>query len=147
MVPEMVQHGRGRVDGGHLRPGEAPQEGEAAGAGTAAQVQDPAGRLTGSQPADPADHGAQVVVQHLGVEVQEFGQDRLGRLVPGVLMVVTIMGAMVFHASTLRAGCAIDIRSCLRRKTASSTGWSASGSGGCGPRGAGRWMTWPPAAT
>ena len=112
-LPEVFNHGRGCVHGGHLRAREAPKEGETAGAGTAAQVQDPAGRLIGGQLANPVDHPGQVVVQHLGVEVQEFGHDRLGRLVPAVVVVVLVMGVRTFHAPRLRGDCAIGIESCL----------------------------------
>jgi hypothetical protein len=92
LVPEAVQQLRLQVQGDHVGPREALDQGEGTGTGSAPQVEDPV-RIAG-QLVDPGDHLGQERVQYLGIEVQEPAQRRWIGLGRGMVVVV-------FHGATL----------------------------------------------
>jgi hypothetical protein len=57
------------VDGGHVRLGEACEQGEGAGAGAAAQIHDLAGTRRDGQ---PGNDGRNVLCEHFRVEVEDL---------------------------------------------------------------------------
>jgi predicted DNA-binding transcriptional regulator YafY len=106
LVLEVPQHGLVDVDRDDLGVRQVPGQRQGAGAGARAQVDD--ARPVRGQRGDPGDHLAVMLVQDLGIQVEQFSQVRVVRM----RRVMDVLGSMA-HVPTVPPPCHIDITSCV----------------------------------
>jgi hypothetical protein len=90
---QVGQHVLVEVDGGEVGVGQVAGQAQRAGSAAGTQVDD--ARAGGGEGSGPGDDLAVVLVEDLGVEVEQLGQ------------------VVVGHAPTLAESCVYDIRSCV----------------------------------